>query len=168
MARVLSLPVDRDEFNSGILSSYRSGRACCITQSATAARPRVFHVAEGGLPIPDDKLAVPKPVFARLLEAALQPPPELLRLPFTSTKRRRRNVLFHCCSAGGLSRRCPDSRRKNRWRCAFSRPATSSATSISSKDLRQRRRSVPAGKRRRTGRANIGPATPAASSSRRI
>jgi phosphoenolpyruvate carboxykinase (diphosphate) len=31
-----------------------------------------FHVAEGGLPIPGDKKAVPKAVFARLLEAALE------------------------------------------------------------------------------------------------
>src|SRR5262249_52509577 len=41
----------------------------------------VFHIAEGGLPIPNDKIAVPKSVFAALLEAALQPPPELMALP---------------------------------------------------------------------------------------
>lgn len=34
----------------------------------------VFHIAEGGLPIPDDKLAVPAAVFARLLARALRPP----------------------------------------------------------------------------------------------
>ena len=46
----------------------------------------VFHVAEGGLPVPDDKLSVPKPVFARLLQLALQPPAGLLRLPFTASQ----------------------------------------------------------------------------------
>ena len=46
----------------------------------------VFHIAEGGLPIPDDKLAVPKAVYARLLQLAFQPPRELSRLPFTSTQ----------------------------------------------------------------------------------
>ena len=35
--------------------------------------------------MPDDKKAVPKAVFGRILKAALQPPRELLRLPFTST-----------------------------------------------------------------------------------
>ena len=33
----------------------------------------IFHVAEGGLPIPDDKTAVPKEVFAKMLDRALQP-----------------------------------------------------------------------------------------------
>jgi hypothetical protein len=46
----------------------------------------VFHVAEGGLPIPDDKLAVPKAVFSRLLAYALRPSRELQRLPFTAGK----------------------------------------------------------------------------------
>jgi hypothetical protein len=38
------------------------------------------------LPVPDDKKSVPKAVFGKLLKAALEPPPELLRLPFTSTR----------------------------------------------------------------------------------
>jgi hypothetical protein len=37
-----------------------------------------------GLPVPDDKKAVPPGVFARLLHHAFQPPAELLRLPFTA------------------------------------------------------------------------------------
>ena len=44
----------------------------------------VFHVAEGGLPIPADKLRVPLVAYLRLLEEALRPPAELLRLPFTA------------------------------------------------------------------------------------
>jgi hypothetical protein len=44
----------------------------------------VFHIAEGGLPIPPDKKAVPKLTFAKLLEAALNPPVELLEIPFTA------------------------------------------------------------------------------------
>lgn len=43
-----------------------------------------FHVAEGGLPIPDDKLAVPAVAFGRMLERALVPPDDLLELPITS------------------------------------------------------------------------------------
>lgn len=46
----------------------------------------VFHVAEGGLAIPDDKKAVPIDVFARLLDLAFQAPPEHTLLPYTSTQ----------------------------------------------------------------------------------
>jgi hypothetical protein len=45
-------------------------------------------VAEGGLPIPADKTRVPLAVFLRLLEEALRPPAELLRLPFTANWKR--------------------------------------------------------------------------------
>ncbi len=46
----------------------------------------IFHVTEGGLPIPDDKLGVPKVTFAKMLALALNPPRELMTLPFTSTQ----------------------------------------------------------------------------------
>jgi hypothetical protein len=88
LARELSLPPDRDDFNSDIVHSYRL-RQGVLHNPVNDRRTTlgVFHVAEGGLPIPDDKLAVPKYVFARLLEAAFQPPADLLRLPFTSTQK---------------------------------------------------------------------------------
>ena len=87
LARELSLPPDRDEFFSGIVRSYRV-RQGVLHNPVNDRRTTqgVFHVAEGGLPVPDDKLAVPKEVFGRLLDAALHPPVELLRLPFTSTQ----------------------------------------------------------------------------------
>jgi hypothetical protein len=87
LARELSLPPDRDEFFSDIIRSYRV-RQGVLHNPVNDRRTTqgVFHVAEGGLPVPDDKLAVPKEVFARLLDAALQPPVPLLRLPFTSTQ----------------------------------------------------------------------------------
>jgi hypothetical protein len=46
----------------------------------------VFHIAEGGFPIPADKQAVPKKTFAALLAAALRPPPDVLTLPFTAAQ----------------------------------------------------------------------------------
>ena len=87
LARMLSLPPDRDEFVSEIMRSYRI-RQGVLHNPANDRRTTVgvFHVTEGGLPIPDDKLAVPKLVFGRLLQQALQPPAELLRLPFTSSQ----------------------------------------------------------------------------------
>ena len=78
----LSLPPDRDEFVSDIMRSYRVQQGV-LHNPANDRRTTlgVFHVAEGGLSIPDDKLAVPKAVFARLLEQALKPPQELLPIP---------------------------------------------------------------------------------------
>ncbi|HTA31457.1 MAG TPA: hypothetical protein VK731_13280, partial [Candidatus Cybelea sp.] len=87
LARALSLPPDRDEFKSDIICSYRL-RQGVLHNPVNDRRTTqgVFHVAEGGLPIPDDKKAVPKIAFGRLLAQALQPPTSLLRLPFTSTQ----------------------------------------------------------------------------------
>ena len=86
LARQLSLPPDKDEFSSDIINSYRVRQGVLHNpKSDRRTTQGIFHVAEGGLPVPDDKKAVPKAVFGRLLKAALQPPPELLRLPFTST-----------------------------------------------------------------------------------
>ncbi len=87
LARVLSLPPDRDEFVSDIVSTYRTRRGILHNPRADRRTTEgVFHIAEGGLPIPNDKIAVPKQAFARLLEIALNPPRELLRLPFTSSQ----------------------------------------------------------------------------------
>jgi hypothetical protein len=87
LARALSLPVDREEFSSSILSSYRVKQGVLHNpRSDRRTTQGIFHVAEGGLPIPEDKLAVPKAVFAKLLNAALAPPRDLLVLPFTATQ----------------------------------------------------------------------------------
>jgi hypothetical protein len=85
LARELSLPLDGDYFASPLLKSYRL-RNGVLHNPANDRRTTqgVFHIAEGGLPIPDDKLTVPANVFARLLERAFQPPPELLKLPITA------------------------------------------------------------------------------------
>jgi hypothetical protein len=84
LARELSLPITGDYFASPLLKSYRL-RNGVLHNPANDRRTTqgVFHIAEGGLPIPDDKLAVPLKAFARLLEQALRPSPELLKLPFT-------------------------------------------------------------------------------------
>jgi len=86
LARQLSLPPDEDEFSSDIINSYRVRQGVLHNpKSDRRTTQGIFHVTEGGLPVPDDKKAVPKAVFGRLLKAALNPPAELLRLPFTST-----------------------------------------------------------------------------------
>ncbi|MDX2226702.1 MAG: hypothetical protein SFY92_06415 [Verrucomicrobiae bacterium] len=86
LARVLSLPPDRDEYHSDIISSYRVQQGVLHNpRSDRRTTQGVFHVCEGGLPVPADKKSVPKPVFAALLAQALNPPESLLALPFLET-----------------------------------------------------------------------------------
>jgi phosphoenolpyruvate carboxykinase (diphosphate) len=85
LGRLFSLPLDADEFTSPLLKSYRLRQG--VLHNPTNDRRTtqgVFHVAEGGLPIPDDKKAVPRAVFARLLAAAFQAPEDLTLLPYTA------------------------------------------------------------------------------------
>lgn len=87
LGRALSLPYDSDEVVSPRLSSYRVANGVLhnpLNDRRTTAG--VFHVVEGGLPIPDDKLAVPKAVFARLMELAFQPPEADMVLPYTANQ----------------------------------------------------------------------------------
>lgn len=86
ISRMLSLPPDNDEFKSSILSSYRVHQGVCHNPANDRRTTEgVFHVVEGGLAIPADKKAVPKTVFAGLLKHALNPPEEIMTLPFTGT-----------------------------------------------------------------------------------
>lgn len=86
IGRMLSLPPDRDYFQSSILGSYRVHQGVCHNPASDRRTTKgVFHVAEGGLPVPADKKEVPLEAFAGLLKAALNPPEDLMVLPFTGT-----------------------------------------------------------------------------------
>ena len=90
MACELSLPESGDLFESDIVSSYRLGHGQGVLHNPKSDRRTtqgVFHVAEGGAPVPQDKVAVPKIAYAGLLKAALNPPRSLLNLPFTAHSR---------------------------------------------------------------------------------
>jgi len=87
LAAELSVPEGSDYFESDIVKSYRLiGGQGVIHNPKNDRRTTdgVFHIAEGGMPVPSDKRIVPKAVAANLLRAALHPPKELLRLPFTA------------------------------------------------------------------------------------
>jgi hypothetical protein len=87
IARVASLPPDKDQFKSDIISSYRVANGILHNpKSDRRTTEGIFHVAEGGLPIPDDKKAVPKEVFGAILRRALSPPAALMELPFTASQ----------------------------------------------------------------------------------
>ncbi|MBI5766986.1 MAG: hypothetical protein HZA93_04275 [Verrucomicrobia bacterium] len=85
LAQLLTLPPDADRHESPILSSFRVRQGVIHNpRSDRRTTQGIFHVTEGGLPVPDDKKAVPQKVFGRLLAEALNPPAEFLRLPFTA------------------------------------------------------------------------------------
>ena len=87
LARELSLPANGDTVDSPLLKSFRLHNGVLHNPANDRRTTQgVFHIAEGGLPVPDDKLAVPKVTFARLLAIALRHPAELLRLPYTATQ----------------------------------------------------------------------------------
>lgn len=85
LARMMSLPAASDEFVSPLVSSYRVAQGVLHNPSKDRRTTQgVFHVAEGGFPIPADKRAVPLEVFGRLLAAAFDPPQELMTVPYTA------------------------------------------------------------------------------------
>jgi phosphoenolpyruvate carboxykinase (diphosphate) len=87
LARAMSLPPDAHSFSSPYLRSYRVPQGVLHNPASDRRTTRgVFHIAEGGLPVPADKHAVPKQVFAALLAAALRPPRDVLTLPFTAAQ----------------------------------------------------------------------------------
>jgi phosphoenolpyruvate carboxykinase (diphosphate) len=94
LARILSLPPDADYYESDIIRSYRLANGVLHNPASDRRTTQgVFHVAEGGLPVADDKKSVPKTVFGRLLHHALNPPAELLRLPFTHTQEKKAEAM---------------------------------------------------------------------------
>nr|MDA3861964.1 hypothetical protein [Melioribacteraceae bacterium] len=87
IARILSIAPDSNLFESDIISSYRLKQGILHNPNNDRRTTKgVFHIAEGGLPVPDDKKSVPINVAANLLSIALLPPKELLSLPYTSNE----------------------------------------------------------------------------------
>jgi hypothetical protein len=85
MGREVSLPAASDRFSSPYVESYRVPQGVLHNPAADRRVTQgLFHITEGGLPIPADKAGVPKQTFAKLWEAALHPPAELMTLPYTA------------------------------------------------------------------------------------
>jgi hypothetical protein len=88
IARTLSLPAKGDHFSSDIIDSYRIQQGVLHNPKSDRRTTKgVFHVAEGGLPIPNDKKAVPKLAVARLFKKAIECAPEsLTTLPYLANE----------------------------------------------------------------------------------
>ena len=84
MARVLSLPLRGDTYASPYLHSYRVSQGVLHNPKSDRRTTKgIFHIVEGGLPVPADKIEVPKIAFLRILDAALRAPDDVLALPFS-------------------------------------------------------------------------------------
>ena len=87
LARLLSLPPDRDEFSSPYLKSYRVRQGLLHNpRSDRRTTQGIFHIVDCGFPVPSDKIAVSRQTFGALLAAALRPPEDALALPFTAAQ----------------------------------------------------------------------------------
>ena len=85
IARELSLPFNSNTYKSELVESYRLIQGVLHNpKNDRRTTSGVFHIVEGGLPIPADKKAVPVDVYANLLQVALDPPTELMSLPIAS------------------------------------------------------------------------------------
>ncbi|MCB9382976.1 MAG: hypothetical protein H6509_00055 [Bryobacterales bacterium] len=90
MARELALPADGDSFTSAHVESYRCHNGVLHNPKADRRTTKgTFHVCAGGLPVPADKLEVPRLTFAKLFEVAVSGAGDLLELPFTSMREER-------------------------------------------------------------------------------
>ncbi|MFN7992398.1 MAG: hypothetical protein U0Q18_02285 [Bryobacteraceae bacterium] len=85
LGREMSLPPGADSFTSSYVQSFRTAQGVLHNpRSDRRTTEGIFHIVEGGLPVPADKFAAPRQAFAKFLAEALRPPAELARLPFTA------------------------------------------------------------------------------------
>lgn len=93
VSRMLSLPPHKNHFSNEMIDSYRIRQGVLHNpRNDRRTTKGSFHIVEGGLPVPVDKIEVPKIAFARFLEAAFNPPAWLNRLPFTSSQEKQAEV----------------------------------------------------------------------------
>lgn len=116
MARELSLPADGDSFESAYVSSRRVANGVLHNpRNDRRTTSGTFHVAEGGLPIPADKRAVPKKTFAKLLRVGLSPPGEVCRLPFEPSAKCIVSLVLRPLVAPGIPGFSPERRMETRF-----------------------------------------------------
>jgi hypothetical protein len=86
IARELSLPPDEDRYANSLLTSYRVRNGVLHNpKNDRRTTQGTFHVTDGGdLPVPFDKFAVPKKTFALMFHHAVNPPADLLTIPFSA------------------------------------------------------------------------------------
>lgn len=85
LARVLSLPPHRNFYKNELIESYRIRQGVLHNpKNDRRTTQGSFHIVGGGLPVPFDKIEVPKEAWPNFLIAAFNPPESLKELPFTA------------------------------------------------------------------------------------
>lgn len=85
VARELSLPNQGDKYVSDYISSYRVKQGVLHNPAKDRRTTKgVFHISEGGLPIPADKKAVPKNAAKYIISKAFEETGDVFNLPYTS------------------------------------------------------------------------------------
>lgn len=93
IARVLSLPPHQNHYSNELVDSYRIRQGVLHNpKNDRRTTQGSFHIVDGGLPVPVDKIEVPKAAWPKFLEAAFNPPAELNQLPFTSAQNEKAEV----------------------------------------------------------------------------
>ncbi len=95
IASEISLPPDKNEFINEYVSSYRIMQGVLhnpIHDRRTTEGS--FHIVKGGFPVSHDKKEVSKVAFAHLFQAAINPPNELKKLPFTTGQKKEAKVML--------------------------------------------------------------------------
>lgn len=163
VARELSLPMGEDEFRSEIVSSFRVKQGVLHNPASDRRTTQgSFHIAEGGLPVPGDKKQVPQLTFALMLAEALNPPQDLLTLPFTANQPQPAHMFASLLLRPVVCPEIPASPPRSRWKSAFSPLEIWSATWISSRAFSVTAAIRPCRNAMRHWTSNIGPATAAA------
>lgn len=87
LARELSIAPNKNDYSNEFLNSYRIKQGVLHNPKHDRRTTKgSFHIVEGGLPVPLDKIEVPKIAFNRFLKIAFNAPDDLQNLPFTSSQ----------------------------------------------------------------------------------
>ena len=93
LTRVLSLPPHHNHYKNDYIESYRIKQGVLHNPKNDRRTTKgSFHIVEGGLPVPVDKIEVPKQAWAKFLQVAFNPGSELNQLPFTSFQDKKASV----------------------------------------------------------------------------
>ncbi|WP_372641757.1 hypothetical protein [Ancylomarina sp.] len=94
IARELSLPPHKNEYITDYLSSYRIKQGVLHNPKHDRRTTKgSFHIVEGNLPAPLDKIELPKYAFLKFLDSAFNPSDKFKTLPFTAAQDKKAKMM---------------------------------------------------------------------------
>ena len=158
LARALSLPPDSSSLPRRICDSYRVPQGVLHNPASDRRTTQgIFHIAEGGLPVPADKQAVPKAGLRGTARGSAPPArrPADAAVHRATSRRPARLLRLAAAAPAGLPGDGNASSPKTDGDPLFRAGQPGQQPRFRREHLRQRRRSVSAGKRRRARRAAL-------------